>query len=188
MLINQSIHDLDILCHLLGAPARLMAWTQTIQHAIETEDTVQAMFRWASGAMGSLFVSTAVGSRPYRLEIVGSKGMLQIAQGSLEWEAYDQDVRDFINSSPEPFGTLPGKPQKVTLGDSTGSHVDVYQNLHAAIRGDARLLVDAASSVAALELANGITLASATRGEVQLPLDRAAYATLLAQYIAGAAS
>ncbi|MCB0009363.1 MAG: Gfo/Idh/MocA family oxidoreductase [Anaerolineales bacterium] len=188
VLINQSIHDLDILCHLLGAPAALTGWTRTIQQAIETEDTVQAIFRWANGAMGSLFVSTAVGSRPYRLEIVGSQGMLQIGQGTIQYEAYEQDVREFIDTSPEPFGVLPGVPQEIALGDSTGAHVDVYKNLHAAILDGAPLLVAADTAVAALELANGITLASAQGGEVSLPLDRDAYAALLARYIAGGKS
>ena len=46
VLLNQAPHDLDLVCHLLGSPARVVAWTRTKLHAIETEDTVQAMLEW----------------------------------------------------------------------------------------------------------------------------------------------
>ena len=46
VLLNQAPHDLDLVCHLLGSPERVVAWTRTKLHAIETEDTVQAMLEW----------------------------------------------------------------------------------------------------------------------------------------------
>ncbi len=36
VLLNQAAHDLDLLCYLVGMPARVMAWTRTRLHAIET--------------------------------------------------------------------------------------------------------------------------------------------------------
>ena len=59
VLLNQAPHNLDLLVHLMGMPARVAAWTRTRIHPIETEDTVQAMFEWQNGAIGSLHVSTA---------------------------------------------------------------------------------------------------------------------------------
>ncbi|MEZ4584005.1 MAG: Gfo/Idh/MocA family oxidoreductase [Caldilineaceae bacterium] len=69
VLLNQAPHNLDLLCHLVGLPARLVAWTRTTMHDIETEDTVQTMMEWPDGAVGSLHVSTAESGQPERLEI-----------------------------------------------------------------------------------------------------------------------
>ena len=78
VLLNQAPHNLDLLCYLLGMPARLVAWARTTLHPIETEDTVQAMFEWPGGAIGSLHVSTAESGQPERIEILGTSGRLEI--------------------------------------------------------------------------------------------------------------
>ncbi|MBO0684996.1 MAG: Gfo/Idh/MocA family oxidoreductase, partial [Candidatus Dormibacteraeota bacterium] len=58
VLVNQGQHDLDLLCHLAGAPARVAGWTRTRLHPVETEDTAEAMLEWAGGALGSIHIST----------------------------------------------------------------------------------------------------------------------------------
>jgi predicted dehydrogenase len=40
VLMNQAPHQLDVLCFLFGLPMKVYAWTRTLLHAIETEDTV----------------------------------------------------------------------------------------------------------------------------------------------------
>src|SRR5437764_953673 len=42
VLMNQSSHSLDLVCHLVGQPGRVVAWNRTLFHAIETEDTSMA--------------------------------------------------------------------------------------------------------------------------------------------------
>ena len=58
VLLNQAPHELDLLCYLLGLPARVVAWTRTILHEIEVEDTIQAMLEWDNGTLGSIHIST----------------------------------------------------------------------------------------------------------------------------------
>ena len=188
VLLNQAPHNLDLLCYLMGMPARLVAWARTTLHPIETEDTVQAMFEWPDGAIGSLHVSTAESGQPERIEILGTSGRLEIAQGSLRYERFDQDLRDFFVTTEEIYNGPPQRVVEVVLPASTGSHNDVYANFHAAITTGAPLLADGASARMSLELANGITLSSRTGGAVAFPLDRAAYRTLLAELQAGGRS
>jgi len=59
VLMNQSPHTLDVICHLACQPSRVVAWNRTLYHEIETEDTSMAMLEWPNGALGMLFVSTA---------------------------------------------------------------------------------------------------------------------------------
>ena len=71
ILMNQAPHNLDLISYFLGLPERVVAWTRTRLHPIETEDTAQAMLEWADGTLGSLHVSTAEAGRPERL---GNRG------------------------------------------------------------------------------------------------------------------
>jgi len=75
-LINQAIHSVDLLLHLAGAVDEVSAyWQLGALHAIESEDSVSAVLRYASGALGVIQASTSLwpGS-PERLEIHGAKG------------------------------------------------------------------------------------------------------------------
>lgn len=186
VLLNQSPHNLDLICYLIGLPKRLVAWTRTTLHPIETEDTVQAMFEWPNGAIGSLHVSTAESGQPERMEILGTKGRLEILQGGLRFDRFDQDLPTFFAETEEIYSG-PGQHQvEVALPPTTGSHNDVYANLYAAIREGAPLLADGESARMSLELANAITLSNRVGGAVDFPIDRTQYATLLAELQASA--
>ena len=185
LLLNQAPHDLDIICHLLGMPQRVYAWTATMVQNIETEDTVQAMLGWENGAMGSVHISTAEGARPYRLEIIGTRGLLNVSQGSIELSQYDQDVVSFIRESEERFPKFVAKPVDVTLEEGSSNHETVYQNFHQAILAGTPIMCDGAEARMSLELANAMIYSSVTRGEVNLPLDRDAYVGVLEKLKSG---
>jgi predicted dehydrogenase len=75
-LISQAIHQVDLLLHLVGAVKEVFGyWQIGGTHAIESEDTVCAVLRYASGATGVIQASTSVWpGYPERLEIHGTKG------------------------------------------------------------------------------------------------------------------
>lgn len=76
-LMNQGIHTVDLLLHLLGPVARVSGLVATRFHAIEAEDTATAMLEFENGALGTIDVTTAAPpGRPRRLQIVGSAGSL----------------------------------------------------------------------------------------------------------------
>jgi predicted dehydrogenase len=181
VLMNQSPHSLDLVCYLAGEPSRVVAWNRTLYHSIETEDTSIAMLEWSNGALGSLFVTTAQMGEPERLEIAGTRGVLEIAGGNLTfWESND-DLRDFLANSPEPFGKPPLRQVDIDVpGTSTGgTHEAVYANFIDAIDHGAPLIADGAAGRQALELANALIYSSVTGEQVVLPLDRAAYTDLM---------
>jgi predicted dehydrogenase len=188
VLMNQSPHSLDLVCHLVGQPARVVAWNRTLFHAIETEDTSLAMLEWADGALGTLLVSTAQAGEPERLEIAGTRGVLQLSRGGLRLFEADTDLRAFLAESPEPFGKPVLEPKDVALEPGSGDHTAIYANFLEAMDHGAPLVADGAQGRMSLELANALIYSSATNAEVRLPLDRAAYAALLDRLRARAAT
>jgi predicted dehydrogenase len=179
VLMNQAPHDLDLLCYLMGVPARVVAWTRTLLHQIETEDTVQAMLEWPDGALGSLHISTAEAGQPERLDIVGTAGCLQLGRGELTFQRFDLDLREHVLQSPRPFSAPALYPVPVELEPGSGDHVSIYRNLHEAILRGAPLIADGVDGRMSLELANAMICSSYTGDEVELPLDRQRYAALL---------
>ena len=75
-LINQAIHGLDLLLYLAGPIKEVFGyWQLAAAHEMESEDVVNAVFRYESGATGAIQAATAFQpGYPERLEIHGSKG------------------------------------------------------------------------------------------------------------------
>ncbi len=79
-LTNQGIHHVDLLRYLGGDVAQVNATMRTLGADIEVEDTVVGTFRYPSGAVGVLEVTTAARPDDFEASIsfVCSKGLAQI--------------------------------------------------------------------------------------------------------------
>jgi predicted dehydrogenase len=182
ILINQGQHDLDLLCLLAGRPSRVAGWARTRFHEVETEDTAEALVEWPGGAMGSIHISTAEADEEQRIELTGTAGRLRLLPGRLEAFHSELDFREYAAGDGNPFAppAVEALPAFVADAAAAGAgHEAVYRNLAAALAGAEPLLAPAGEAMVALELANAITLSSRSGAEVPLPLDRAAYGTLL---------
>jgi predicted dehydrogenase len=180
LLMNQSPHDLDMLCYLVGMPDRVFAWTRTQMHAIETEDTALAMLSWPNGAMGTFHASTAEAGLPQRFEILGTGGVVRLNGNQLTFERFETELREYVATSTEHYRAPALKAEPIELGDGKGNHQAIYENFHAAILHGEPLAADGLSARQGLELANAMIYSSHTDTEVTLPLDRDKYAALLA--------
>ena len=96
-LINQAIHQLDILRWIAGPVKELFGyWQLGALHKIESEDVVNALMQFANGATGVLQASTAFWpGYTERVELHGTKGTAVIAGDKLT-------VWDVENDSGEP--------------------------------------------------------------------------------------
>ncbi|GHO46215.1 Gfo/Idh/MocA family protein [Ktedonospora formicarum] len=180
ILTNQAAHNLDVLCYLLGQPRRVVAWTRQLLHDIETEDTAHAMLEWSNGALGMLHISTAEADVAERLKIVGTRGSLEMGHGKLSVQTLDVDMREYRVSCLNPYGSPNVLPYDVSLEEGKGDHVAVYRDFHNAILNGTLPRAEGAQGLLGLELANAINYSSHKEREVVLPLDRHAYADLLA--------
>jgi predicted dehydrogenase len=185
VLINQAQHDLDLLCDLAGVARRVVGWTSTRVHSIEAEDTGIGLVEWPNGLVGSIHVSTCEVDESQRIEITGTAGRLRLLPGRLEVIRNAIDVRDFVLSPGGPFDHPATGPLEVITPSSDGAaepgHSLIYRNLVEAIAGRAPLIAPGEQAVVALELANALQYSSAIQAAVDLPLDRTAYAELLAE-------
>jgi predicted dehydrogenase len=97
-LINQAIHQVDILRWLAGPVRELFAvWQLGALHKIESEDVVNAVVRYASGATGVIQGATAFWpGYTERIELHGTKGTAIISGDKLTtW-----DVKDDAGEAP----------------------------------------------------------------------------------------
>lgn len=189
VLMNQAPHTLDRLCYLAGSPASVWGWTRTLRHAIETEDTAQAMLVYPNGAPGYIEVSTLEAGAPPQLQIIGNRMALEFHSEALTIRRFTPSLAEFSATSPEKFAT-----PKVTvetfmppegLSPDGEGHLAVHRDLRQAILTGRKPRCDGRDALASLELANAITLSSFTGRAVSLPLDRAAYTALLTDLRAG---
>ncbi len=75
-LINQAIHQVDLLLYLIGAVDEVFGyWQLGALHRIPSEDCVNALLRYASGATGVIQAATALWpGYSERIEIHGTRG------------------------------------------------------------------------------------------------------------------
>lgn len=179
VLMNQAPHQLDMLCHLVGLPARVIAWTRRLLHHIETEDTVQAILEWPGGALGSLHISTAEADQSEYLKIVGTHGQLELAGGKLTLRELDTDLAEFVATSSKAMAAPEMREIDVELEPGKGDHIAVYSAFNAALLRGTPFTSAGAEGRMALELANAFIYSNYTHSAVELPLDRQKYAALL---------
>lgn len=88
-LMNQAIHLVDQLQWMMGGVQELKAFTSTLNHTIETEDTAAVSFVYGNGALGTITATTcAERDYPFRIEIIGTAGRATLEQNALTtWEA-----------------------------------------------------------------------------------------------------
>ncbi|MGL4462325.1 MAG: Gfo/Idh/MocA family protein, partial [Planctomycetia bacterium] len=96
-LMNQAIHNVDLIQSLLGPVAEVAAFTSRLAHErIEVEDTAVAAVRFANGALGTITATTSVYPGLLKtIAIHGDKGSVVIEQDQiLRWEFAEPDPRD----------------------------------------------------------------------------------------------
>ncbi len=95
-LINQSIHMIDLLQYMMGPFESLQAYTATLGHDIEVEDTAAAVVKFKNKALGVIYGTTASHpGQPRRMEITGTKGTVIMVDDSFRvWEFADKTDAD----------------------------------------------------------------------------------------------
>ena len=84
-LMNQGIHGVDILLHLMGNAKSVFASFKTLVHNIEAEDTLSALIEFENGALGTIQATTSVNPGYARkIEICGSEGSLILSEDNIE--------------------------------------------------------------------------------------------------------
>jgi UDP-N-acetyl-2-amino-2-deoxyglucuronate dehydrogenase len=128
-LINQAIHQIDIMRWLAGPVAELCGmWQLGARHKIESEDVVNAVIRYASGATGVIQASTAFWpGYPERVELHGTKGTAVITGDKLTaWDVENDSgdpapvVKEVASGASDPMAISlePFERQFLDFGDA----------------------------------------------------------------------
>ena len=132
-LINQGIHTADMLLYFAGPIKEIFAnWQLGVAHQMESEDMVNAVLRYASGATGVIQASTAViPGYPERIELHGTKGSA-ILQGDrlTAWDVEGDSgedaplTADLDSGAADPMAISiePIKRQFLDFGDAIQNH------------------------------------------------------------------
>jgi UDP-N-acetyl-2-amino-2-deoxyglucuronate dehydrogenase len=103
-LMNQAIHNVDLLTWLMGEVESVTALAATLAHErIEVEDTAVAALRFKSGALGVIEAATsAFPGLLKRTEIHGTAGSARVEQDDItlwefnDWVAGDETIKEGI--------------------------------------------------------------------------------------------
>ncbi|MCC6286857.1 MAG: Gfo/Idh/MocA family oxidoreductase [Chitinophagaceae bacterium] len=95
-LMNQSIHMVDMLQYLAGPVESLYAYTATLGHKIEAEDTATAILQLKSKALGNIYGSTAsFPGQSRKITITGTKGTAVMEDNTIKvWQFAEQKEGD----------------------------------------------------------------------------------------------
>ena len=151
---------------------------------MEAEDTATALLEYSNGALGTVAVSTAEPGLQ-RIELVGDRGRIEIVGETFAYERFEPPLSEHLPTCTEMFEQPTRVSESVALPAGRGDHLDVHEDFAAAIRTGAALRVPAQDALWSLELANAIVLSTHAGHAVPLPVDRDAYAALLADLRSG---
>lgn len=186
VLMNQCPHNLDLYQWMVGLPARVQGFVSFGKHhRIEVEDEVTAYFEHDNGMVGHFITTTGESPGSNRLEIVGENGKLIYEHGELVFFRNAWSSRKQIAEAQAGFEPVPVIRELVDFEHhGTHGHEFVIENFADAILGDERLIAPAAEGLHSVALNNAIILSAHKGAPVELPLDGAEFAALLAQYVA----
>jgi len=172
-LMNQSIHSIDLLLHVMGDVSAVRAETRLVAHRdIEVEDTAIAMLEFASGALGVIQGSTACWSsagHPAEIHITGSEGSVFMSDDKFRvWEFLhakpeDADIRRNLGSSAGAAGAGAANPSAIDFSWHQRNFEDVIE----ALRDQRTPAIDGREGRRSVALINAIYRSAAAGGEKQ---------------------
>jgi predicted dehydrogenase len=182
VLVNQAVHQLDLICWLLGPAVEIDGWTANVNHPeIEVEDSAVAVVRFAGGALATIIASNSQRPGLYaRIHIHGTNG----ASVGVETDGGSVFVAGLsLPSVPRnDLWTIPGEEDRLAAWSAadraTLAAVDIASHYHelqlrdivAAIADGRPPAVTGEDGLRAVDLMRGIYRASREGGRVRLPV------------------
>ena len=174
-LMNQAIHNVDLLTWLMGPVAEIRAQTALLSHQrIAVEDTAMATLRFENGALGVIEASTAIfPGYLKRLEIHGSHGSAMIEEEDIvKWDfarrkPHDKAIEQKMAAQTSGSG---GAADPMAIGHH--AHAKQFADVLKAIKSGSSPAVDGLEGRRSVEIILAIYKSAETGHAVQLPLAR----------------
>jgi UDP-N-acetyl-2-amino-2-deoxyglucuronate dehydrogenase len=173
-LMNQAIHNVDLLYWLMGDVESITAQTATLAHVrIEVEDTAIAAVRFKSGALGVIQAATSVyPGLLKRIEIHGDRGSVRVEQDDITlWEFQER-----VPSDNEIYAAMAAQSGfKAGASDPRGithvGHRDQLVDFLEAIDSGRDPIVDGREGRKSVEIIRAIYRSAGSGQAVRLPLE-----------------
>ncbi len=186
VLLNQCLHNLDVMQWLLGMPSRVCGFCQLGRfHDIEVEDNVCAYLEYPGEATGMFVSSTGEAPGTNRFEIAGTRGKVVLEHDKLSFTRNETDMLQFSKAAKVGFAKPEVWHVEIPFENAPNPHAILVQNFVDAILDGAALIAPGEEGIHSVELANAILYSSLVAATVELPMDSAAYEKKLNQLIAG---
>jgi predicted dehydrogenase len=172
-LMNQAIHNVDLLLWMMGPATQICGFTATLAHErIEVEDTAVACLRFANGALGIIEAATSVRpGLPKTIAVHGDRGSVVIEQEDiLRWELTPETPEDLATKArfAQKAGASGGASDPAAI--SYQGHARQLADFVQAIQHNREPLVDGREGRRAVEVILAIYRATAEARVVTLPL------------------
>lgn len=171
--MNQSIHTIDLLLHIMGNVKSVRAQTKLVAHAgIEVEDTAVALLEFDNDALGVIQGSTACWSasgHPAEIQICGSTGSVFMSDDKFKVWEFSEPTRDDADVlSNHAFNTQVAGAGAADPGAIDFSwHQRNFEDAISSLREDRPPSVDGREGRRAVALINAIYRSAASNGEKQ---------------------
>lgn len=185
VLLNQCLHNLDMLQWLCGMPGRVRGFCQFGRyHDIEVEDNVTAYLEWPNRATGVFLGSTGESPGTNRLEIAGTRGKVVLENNRLLFTRNEVDMLDFSRTAQQGFARPDVWNVEIPFTDAVLPHAILVQNFVNAILDGEPLIAPGPEGIHSVELANAIVFSALLDRTLDLPMDGAAWEAKLQELIA----
>lgn len=177
VLMNQSIHSIDLLQWMMGRVRSVVAYTDTLVHRMETEDVAAAVLHFASGALGVIAATTdAYPGVTTRIEIYGDQGSAVIEDDQLRYLYLKRDEQKAAGDYGSHMGTQfiasphggSGATAQNPAALSSRGHMLQIADMIRAIKENGTPLVDGYAARHPVEIILAIYESARTHKEVML--------------------
>jgi predicted dehydrogenase len=176
VLLNQCLHNLDVLQWLCGMPESVRGFCQLGRfHDIEVEDNVTAYLQWKNGATGVFITSTGEAPGTNRFEIAGTRGKLVLENNRLTLTRNDADMLEFSRTAKVGFAKPEVWVADVPFTDNPAPHAALMNNFADHVFDGAPLIAPGEEGIGSVELANSMLYSSLLGQVVDLPLNGGAF-------------
>ena len=186
ILINQCVHQLDLMQWIVGMPKKIRATCRTVNRNITVENDVTAFFEFDNGATGVFIASGHELQGTNRLEIVGNKGKIVIDGFKLSFFQYTHSENEVNACVTEGYGATDFIVEELCYegayrarDEKYGQQLRVVDQFTKAIENGEKPVAYGIEGINALSIINGIYLSHYKDKMVELPLDAKEYDDML---------
>ncbi|MCR5042255.1 MAG: Gfo/Idh/MocA family oxidoreductase [Clostridia bacterium] len=173
VLMNQCVHQLDLLQWICGMPEKITATCREGKwHDIEVEDEVFMFLEYPGGATGTFITSTAEAPGTNRLEITLDRAKITVNDASeIRLFELERGLSDCIVNEKDGFARPACKCPDVITDGTDPEHPAVVEAFAQAVLHGTELVAKGEEGINTVDLINAAYLSSWTNSTVTVPVD-----------------